>query len=260
MKSVTDRRRTQQKRAQAHINWLFQKDNGEWSVNGSLFEICYAGLFFEDLRYAGGAEQMFVFFADERWNDDTRMWTDWVLNRSPFADAFITKDVKEAETLGVEIDVDVNLFMSKAGISTLRHPFEWGYTYCWADMRRLGFSEVESYALAQCVMINMDKTKLNRPTGYQDHRVITTDRPFSHYEGKAYKPVNEDHTIRDYENVGGLQNSWGSTSENYRDLDYFLNRVDEKYPLDGRRKRYYVEQCSFTKENAEKILKYLKGL
>ena len=110
-------------------------------------DYCYADMF---CSYDGVSLKAIVLFFGSTTIDNAykpEMWCDWVINRSQYKDAFITKDAAKGLKSGFEVDTKCTVETMKAGMMCLRHAFEFT-NWSWSKLVELGFDEWESYALA----------------------------------------------------------------------------------------------------------------
>ena len=127
--------------------------------------------------------QVFLFFTPP--DENQKAWADYIVNRSIFADAFLTKDLKEGFELGFEVDTFAEYGLMKAGMIALRHAFEFD-DWDFKEVVDMGFSETEAYALVS-KYVN-DEGELENRHSSTNHMIFEYDSPYEAYEGKYYTP------------------------------------------------------------------------
>lgn len=163
-----------------HSSWLGFVKNGASFSKRSYF--CYAPL--RNIK----ATDLFLFFGETTWRKKgTKEWVDWILNRSFFADAFLTKNVDEASTLGISVDTRKDWAYVLGSMMVLRHQFEFLNTFTWAEFVELGLSEFDAYVAACNVYLQDDylaKVDCNR-----NHFPLYGNISYDHYLGRHLRPA-----------------------------------------------------------------------
>lgn len=229
-----------QKKSIGHSNTLaFDKDRHQIYKFTATEQACYAHITYSPNI---SCEYLFIFFGkDTYFNlDRIKSWSDWVINKSFYRDAFITKDVKEGLKYGFQIDTHIDRATMQGGMFALRHIFEFKKRWCWQDFIDLGYDEYESYALASNVIVHYKKLINNHSN--TNHYVIQKDEPFSRYLGKhkSNNKVLNKPLCEGFNPLEGFSTSlWGCKAS-------WSEGVNIGLPL------------HFNKENCDKILNYLK--
>lgn len=201
-------------------------------------------------------EYAFIFFGNDVIHNSYRgdKWCDWVINRSQYSDAFITKDVNNGFKNGFEINTKSNRMILNAGLIAIRHAFEFS-NWSWGHFIELGFSEHESYCLSSnCKVVGKH---LEAFIGNTNHLVIPPVEKFNLYEGCGFNCNNRE--LNCLSTLG-----WGCSSDRYsseyldldniKELEYFKRGSNSVF------NSHEVDCVKFNKTNVEKILKYLKEI
>lgn len=152
---------------------------GEELVHRVVNTYCYS-----DITYCPKPlSEVFIFFPTP--NENQVAWADYIINRSIFAPAFLTTDVKDGFELGFEVNPLADYGLMKAGMIALRHPFEFeGWDF--KSVVDMGFSETEAYALVSKYVD--EGGELEQRCGNSNHMVFSYESPYGAYEGKFYQP------------------------------------------------------------------------
>lgn len=150
------------------------------SIHSSRFSPCYATIFF-----GTNFKKVLLFFGEDLVTDSCLEYVNWVLNRSFWADAFVTKNPREGFLEGFELDLHQDLALVQSGAMVLRHPFEWFGTWSWHHFREVGFSEEECFALASNYTVFKNYLMPFRENS--NHLVVQRKMPFNFYNGFGYK-------------------------------------------------------------------------
>lgn len=226
-------------------NTLAFDANGEEIKQFTLYQTyCYAHItYVSDVP----CEYLFTFFGKDTYFDPDRIcsWANWVINKSFYKDAFITKDVEEGLKYGFQINTHVDRATMQGGMFALRHIFEFRKFWSWSDFINRGYDEYQSYALATHIYISGSNI-YNNPSNF-NHFVMQKWSAFDTYLGK-YKSNNEKYNKPLCEGFNGIPNfsptMWG---------------CKEKYNLEDKYDKIGLT-TKFTKENCDKLINYLKGI
>lgn len=186
--------------------------------------------------------------------DVSKSWHDYLINRSCFSSAYITKDVKEGYKTGFELDCTVDRAMFQGAIIAFRHPVEFEY---W-DFDRFvdeGFSEDEAFALATNFVVEGGEI---RPAGENsNHVVVNRYSPFEAYLGKHYSPCGESFSsgVKSY----AIQTSfrWYAGKRMEFDFNSLAGAAVAHKNIFGH--THMKKPISATKENMQKLLEMMKG-
>lgn len=204
---------------EAHSSWAVEYTNGESKFNAEA--PCYYSLF--SGIHGSKLSILVVFFGKDKfkkrpWLKD---WCDFIINRSFFSKAFITKDVKEGLKYGFEVNLEEDAMFVRGAMMTLRWAFE--HTgFSWGQIRDMGFSEVESFGLAMNYVVQEkgydffteetlpDRLELN---GFNsNHLAISRGYKLSAFMGEGFTPLG----------YKAKSNVWGANVEKY-----FRNGIKE---------------------------------
>lgn len=157
--------------------------------------------------------RLFIYFGADLIKNSNHgaKWADWIINRSMFATAFITKDVAEGFEIGFEVDTSVDRYMMQSGMLALRHAFEFP-GWSWWDFIELGFSPEHSYALAANVTLDgglMWKAAYGSP-----HLVIPSEQNLDVYLGKRFVKVDNEQNLMDGADFRiSMSKRWGCNTD-----------------------------------------------
>lgn len=135
---------------------------------------------------------VFLFFPSA--SKGQRQWLDWVINRSPFSKAFLTKDVEEGLALGFELNPNCEHNLMRAGGMSLRTTHEFS-EFAFSKVLELGFSEEESFAF--CCNFSISKNSVvSIRRGNNNHWAMGRKLPWSTYLGKNIQPQGKIYTLK----------------------------------------------------------------
>lgn len=208
-------------------------------------------------------EYLWVFFGEQRIKEAYKPeeWCDFVINRSMFKDAFITKCALTGLKEGFEINTHAHRGVMQAGMMMLRHVFERG-TYSWVRFKEMGFTDVESYALSSNYMIK--ENNIVRTTYPANHSVHSIGQRYEVYEGKTLNYNVSNETLSK-----GFKQDCISMSYEFCGCGYYQGLwypkdikgvVVEKQKITNQFGTSTLTLLKPTLENVSKILDYLKGL
>lgn len=185
----------------AHSSWLGLDAKGN-VITSSEGTICYAELTY---HFTKPIDRLFLYFGADKQNAETYRWCDWVINKSQYKDAFITKSVGEGFCQGFEVDTSKPRSLVQGAMFVLRHPFEfngWAWTYL-VDM---GYTELEAYALSS--YITWAGGGFKTFTGNSNHLLILKGSLYKAFSGDLYKEY-EGRTFK--EGSEGMLEGFGKT-------------------------------------------------
>ena len=125
----------------AYNSWVALNEEAE-VISSSTRDICYADLWGSDEP----VNRLRAYFGAKLHTEESKGWCNWVIQDSPVKEAFITKTVEEGYEHGFELNTRCDARLTMSGMCLLRHQFE--YKWHWHKFVKLGFSPVDSWALA----------------------------------------------------------------------------------------------------------------
>ena len=140
----------------------------------SLDDQCYS-----QITYSEGMFSDIILFFQE----DCEDWYDWVINKSAWAGAFITKNVKEGFSQGFVLDVTKPRYLVQAAMIIIRYHQELSAGnrgWCWPELVGMGYSETEAFALASSIKLDGDVFTIRC---WSNHLVIQSMRHWKYYKG-----------------------------------------------------------------------------
>lgn len=242
-------------KAEAHSAFLAFNEGG--LVYECRRSICYRSLTYGDKM----VDEVYLFFGDTLWaKEGAHEWVNWVLNRSPFSDAFITKDSEEARKLGAEIDTSKDWAFVCGAMMALRHHFEVD-VWSWFTFVKMGLSEFDAYVCA-CNVYAYEGS-LHEQTHNSNHLTIWGLVGYACYKGECFTPSGETYRGVKPEDADRISKGHWMGLEG-RDNEY----IDlEELPLSKRKKVVKgpfgdIERVStpLNITNLKKIIKYYKEL
>ncbi len=207
-----------------NIGWTTY-DAGGHLLKSKSWGVCYYSLY--EYIEMGNVSRLFILQTPHRTTSDGVAYADYIINRSQFKDAFLTKSVGEALEYGFEVDCDKGIILVKGAIAALRATFEMYTLWPWKKIVDLGFSEDEAYALSvNCSLSGGNDTMCTHPRYYMDHQVHLPMYPYNTYVDGVYAPsVN---TVKSGGLHGNIQLSWGMpVGYKYN----FSQEANVQYPL-----------------------------
>lgn len=188
------------------------------------------------------------------------LWCDWVINRSPVKDAFITKDALAGLEGGFELDTSQPRCIMMSGAMLLRNQFEQAHSWGFAHFLNLGITELEAYVMSLHFTVNEASPKIfsmARNCHNANHFIHVRNQRFDVYEGKTY---NED-TL-----AGNLKEGY---SGDWESLSKSVWRPGKFVEIPALRSQTVLARTAFgslslrvidvSKENVTKILSAIKG-
>ena len=137
--------RTEGRRHALNSYHVISDKGGSFRVKNGLNTICYASL-----RGVLGEPVVIIdypHFKDNKTRDALKFW-DYLVNRSPFKDVFLTKDVTDIKHNGALIDVSKPANVVLAAMSLGRFPFEYLSVFnSWVGLVDKGVSEDDAVFL-----------------------------------------------------------------------------------------------------------------
>lgn len=128
-------------RQKAYNSWVALDEEAE-VISSCSYDVCYADLWRSDEP----VDRLRVYFGAKLHTEKSKGWCNWVIQDSPVKGAFITKTVEEGYEHGFELNTRCDARLTMSGMCLLRHQFE--YKWHWHEFVKLGFSPVDSWALA----------------------------------------------------------------------------------------------------------------
>ena len=211
----------------SHIGWTAFDSEGV-ILDSRSYGLCYLTLY--DLIMEGGVHQVLILQTEHRTNPENIAYTDYIVNRSQFKDAFLTKDIDLAFESGFEVNTDAHIVLVKGAIAALRVAFETPTIWPWKRIVDLGYTEDEAYALSiNCSLTGYGSCCVCPPRYYLDHQVHLPMYPYESYlSGMKFKGTLGG-TVKSGELHSNIQDAWGRPAEYeydtygkhpwYRDLD-----------------------------------------
>lgn len=159
----------------AHSSYLYVDSDG--GVSSKLSAVCLA-----DITYSSKPISLLVIAFGSWFNKDKDklLWVDYIINRSNYRDAFLTKDVEEGMEHGFFVDVTKPKYIVNAGLLAIRHQFEFE-DWIFNEVLSMGFSEEESYMLSSLYVVyegvvqdsfeNSNHLVVRRDCGFGDYKI-----------------------------------------------------------------------------------------
>lgn len=143
-----------------------------------------------------------------------RVYHEWLVNYSPYRDAFITKDFKEGQELGLVIDIDIPANIMQGGLAATRMPHEfYRQAMLWFDLVKEDIEPNLAYIIAQYVKPcrRNDKTYYTFDGWAIGHGSLsdTCPRLESLLNFTRNKPINNQPAYRDTGMSRGVTGTWG---------------------------------------------------
>lgn len=218
----------------------------------SKMDVCYSDVFRVECKLS----RITLFFGEDKIKEayDPELWCDWVINRSQYRDAFLTKDANVGLDKGFEVNTWAPIDVMKAGMMCIRHFAEF-LDWSWVKLVGLGFNEWESYALATHFNYN-EEHGFYQTEQQSNHTVVDAKSEYKGFLGESRsnlqtKCVHKDNTWDDYISISG---SWSG--------DY----VEVKWPKKKVKSTGFFgediteETNGITKEQLTAFLNRLKGI
>ena len=245
------------------INILF--DNGDIKYVEN--QACQAGLslYYEDRTPILSASKTQKLLCPE---DEAKRFCDWLVNRSPYSPAFVTKDAEYCVKEGVVTQTDVNANIMVAGQVVHRYLWEWPEVVSFWNYLSSFYGEDFSFLLAHSYKIRGRKVNEANMGG---HMAITTSDIYDDYcLAFRNRKISEDFDDGPYKCVkrysgfsriwgkclGGEHANWKAGSKNYVKSNGFGLKASMENPF---RKVYKkaekVEGSSFSEEQFTVVLK-----
>ena len=236
--------------------------NGE-IVDSKASSVCYSG--FTSMKVS--LDEVLLFFNKSRWKDNkaTHDFCDWICNRSPFANAFLTKCSKEGRKYGFRLDTSQPRYMVTGGAQALKSLFEFGLS--WGFFMDKGYSELDSYILSLHFSVEGSGEGMSFSSVNCNHLPIKRDEKYKVYQGKmagVYKSDLATETLK----KGYSKGYWDGSSEYWAGKKPPANKFSESGGFKTLNLKTKLLNDDFgqpqtvfktTKENCKVLLKYLKG-
>lgn len=208
----------------SNIGWTAFDSEGV-ILGSRSYGVCYLPLY--NLIEEGGVHQVFILQTEHRTNPENIAYADYIVNRSQFKDAFLTKDIDLAFESGFEVDTNAHIVFVKGAIAALRAAFEYHTIWPWKRIVDLGYTEDEAYALSvNCSLTDYGSCRVSPPRYYRDHQVHLPMYPYESYlSGMEFKGTLG-WTVKSGELHSNIQDAWGRPAE----YEYYAY---EKYPWKG---------------------------
>lgn len=248
-------RREFEAKPDAHSAFLaFNEEKLVYTVQA---DICYRSLTYGN----ESVDEVYLFFGEKLWAiEGAHEWVDWVLNKSPFSEAFITKDSEEARKLGVAVDTSKDWAFVCGAMMALRHHFE-VENWSWFTFVKTGLSEFDAYVCA-CNVYAYEGS-LHEQTHNSNHLTIWGLVGYACYKGDRFTPSGETYRGVEPEDADRISKGHWMGLGMWENEHIYL----EKLPLSKRKKVVKgpfgdIEEVSapLNITNLKKIIKYYKEL
>lgn len=240
----------------AHSAYISSKTNGKVGPK-SVKDYCY----YDINTSAHTLSKIVLFFGQDTIESAYKpeLWCDWVINRSQYKDAFLTKDAKKGLESGFEVDTTEPFGLMRAGMMVLRHQFEFP-GWSWGELLDMGFDEWESYALATHFTYSKE-VGFYGPAKYpENHLLILPVQSYESYLGhnsSTYCPECASDTAGE-EFTNSLTYCWGG-GDLFTEVTYPKNiKKDKEVGFFG--EDLSEDSVGISKEQLIVFLNKLKGL
>lgn len=234
-------------------------DEKGWVVMGQNGGACYSAFGYSKKK---PIDRLFLCYPPSLVSkcNQPELWCDWVINRSPVKDAFITKDALAGLEGGFELDTSQPRCIMMSGAMLLRNQFERASSWGFAHFLDLGITELEAYVMSLHFIVNEVVPKIfsiARNYHNSNHFIHMRNQNFDVYEGKTYQKD----TV-----AGNLKEGY---SGDWKSLSGWVWRPGEPIILPELCSQTVPSKTAFgstnisvidvSKENVTKILSAIKG-
>ena len=215
-------------------------------------DYCYSDIFCVGCKLS----RITLFFGKDKIKEayDPELWCDWVINKSQYKDAFLTKDAGVGLDEGFEVNTKAPIDVMKAGMMCLRHFAEFN-DWSWIKLLGLGFDEWESYALATHFNYN-EEGGFYQTCQQSNHTVVEAKSQYRGFLGELRSNLRTECVYDDdtWNKIIRISSNW---SGNYVEVSWPKKKIDST----GFFGEDITEETNgITKEQLTAFLNQLKGI